>query len=1021
MEIKFKICSCQRGKIKNWENFSKNLESLLKREVKISIFERFPQDLEEKVDLFYASFSLSLNLIKKKYKPVAKFKNQTDYYLALSPRPFSELKDKEKIKAILTNRSIFFYLLFYLVLLKLQIDFSKIQIILKNSYEEIEEAILKGEGDLYIIPEKRAEDYLNKFLFIEKFPFTVSHYFMVPYENPLFSEISSILLSVDKNLIKSLGFEDIEKLDIWEEEFIKNCSFISELFPKLIEKCTILDTFLNAPFFGIAIYHEKFLYVNPYFCKISGYSPEEFKKLAVWDVLYYEKDREKVKEIAKKRLRGEYFFSSYQPIVLKTKDEKKVETLIFAGTIFYQNKYCGFVVGVDISELKKLQSFLNLLRHVNQILITCNYEEEIYEKILPVIYKSLNLKGVWISDKDGNLLYLYPGDFKPSKDLIFPVAEKSVYSLNIPPHSLVVIPLVKDEKVVSTLNLLSSEKNFFTKEILDLLKELQEDLIFFLKKVELNEKNWVLGKFIEKADELLIITDEKGNLEYINPIGENILKIKKEELTKKNCFELLFIPKEIIELKEDTTRFIIYYTPNKDRILLELKIFFIKFTRETKIVIIGKDLTKELEFEREREILQFQDLLTGLLNRKGFLKRCSDLLNILNKPSALFIVDFYNFSYINHFYGFEVGDFCLKELTKRFQESLGNKGFLGRTGGDEFSFFIIDVIEEGIFEWIKKVENLLKTPIFYEDKKISLDWNMGVVVFPQDGTNIDELWKKLNLILIKAKKKGPNIIEIYNPEIEKEIGKAFRYEILIKRAVEENLFVFHYQPYFETDTLKLAGAETLVRIKDKNKLIYPLDFINILENSPYLQNFNYLWFEKNLEKIKAWKIPISINISSQSFKTLDFLNLLNLFKDILSQYPYFLELEITEHTLTENIERAKKIMETIKSFKVKIALDDFGTGFSSLNYLKDFPIDIIKIDISFIKDIVKDIKTYYIIETIINLSHSLNIKTVAEGVETEEQLNLLKKLKCDFVQGFLLSKPLSEEEMENFIKIKFTR
>ena len=294
---------------------------------------------------------------------------------------------------------------------------------------------------------------------------------------------------------------------------------------------------------------------------------------------------------------------------------------------------------------------------------------------------------------------------------------------------------------------------------------------------------------------------------------------------------------------------------------------------------------------------------------------------------------------------------------------------------------------------------------------------MGIVAFPQDGNTVDELWEKVNLALKSAKNEGPFTIEIYNPEIEEKIKKTLETELLIKKALEEELFVFYYQPYFETETLKLAGLEALVRIRKNKELILPNEFIKILENSSYLLKFNFLCFERNIEKIKEWKIPISINISSQSFKSLDFLKLLNHFKEILSQYPYFLELEITEHTLIENIEITKDIIKNIKSFKIKISLDDFGTGFSSLNYLKDFPIDTIKIDISFIKDLVKDTKTYFIVENLINLCRSLNIKVIAEGVETEDQFKLLKKLKCDYVQGYFLSKPLSEEEVKTLLKL----
>ncbi len=1014
MDIELRICSCQREKLNLWEKFSENLKNLLKKEIKLSVFEKFPQDLDD-VDLFFISPSLSLHLIEKDYIPIAKFKNQFDHYLALSNKPFSELKKEEKIKIITVNRAIFYVLLFYLVL-QFDFDFSKIRVIFKDSPEEVEAEILNSEGDLYILSEIRAKAYLDKFLYIEYFPFSLSHYFMLSSKNPLFNEIKTSLFSIDKNIIKALGFEEIEEINIWEENLIKFLSSINKIFPQLIEKSTILDTFLNAPFFGIAIYHKTFLYVNPYFCELLGYSFEELQKLAPWEVLYYEEDKERIKKVVERRLKGDYFFSPYLPVALKAKDGRKIETLIFASTIFYQNKYCGFVVGVDISELKKLQKFLDLLRKINQILIHCSFEEEIYKNILLILYESLELKAVWISDKNGKLLYSYPEDFRPSKTLIVTTTEKTPLFQKINSYSLVIIPLIKDENIIAFLNLLSFEKGFFSKDILPLLTELQEDLNFALKKVELIEKDLTLGKLAEKAEELTIIANEKGKIEYINPIGEEILGFKKDELSEKNCFKLLFIPEEIIKQKIDTTRFVIYHTPDKFRVILELKISFIKLPTKTKVIIVGRDLTKELEFEKEREALQYQDFLTGLPNAQGFQKKLTDLLNILDKPSLLILIDFYRFSYINHFYGYEVGNYCLQELAKKLQNVVKDRGFLGRTGGDEFCLFIMDITKEGIYEWIKMLENVLKDPISYGDKIISLDWNMGIVLFPQDGNTVDELRKKVNLALVKAKEKGPSNIEIYNTEIERKIEKDFKTEFLIKTAFKKDLFVFYYQPYFETETLKLAGAEALVRIKKNKELILPSEFINFLENSPYLQNFEVLCLKENIEKIKKWKIPISINISSQSFNSTHFLNLLAHFKEILSQYPYFLEIEITEHTLAKHIDMAKEIIETFKSLKTRVSLDDFGTGFSSLNYLKNFPIDTIKIDLSFTRDLVKDVKTYYIVESIINLSHSLNIKTLAEGVETEEQLKLLKKLKCDYVQGYLLAKPMPEKEIEKLLK-----
>ena len=303
MNIKLKTCSCQRNNLSLWKKFSENLKNLLKSKMKPDVFEKFFQDFK-KINLFYTSPSLSVHLIEKNYKPVAKFKNQIDSYLALSPKPFSELKKEKKIKVIMVNRALFYIFLFYLVL-EFNIDFSRIQTILKNSLYEVEAEILNNKGDLYLLPEKRAKPYLDKFPFIERFPFNLSHYFMLFSKNPFFNEIKTALFSIDKNIIRSLGFEEIEEVNIW----IKFFSLIIKIFPQLIEKSTILETFLNVPFFGIAIYHNTYLYANPYFCKLLGYTLEELKKLAIWEIFYYEEDKEKIKKTVEKILKGEYFLN----------------------------------------------------------------------------------------------------------------------------------------------------------------------------------------------------------------------------------------------------------------------------------------------------------------------------------------------------------------------------------------------------------------------------------------------------------------------------------------------------------------------------------------------------------------------------------------------------------------------------------------------------------------------------------------------------------------------------------------
>lgn len=1032
-QFKLKVCSCQKDNINFWKDFAKALEFLIKRKVNFELIPDKPFQLKEKVDLFFASFSLSLELLKKNYQPIAKIKGQKDNYLVIGIENLEKIKEKEKIKILILNHPFSFLLLFFLIQ-NFNIDFLKILVITVSSYEEIFQKILNKEGDLGIVPEKRIKSYLNKFLFVKKIPIELSHYFLVSTESGLTSEIKKALLSINKN---------IEPLTLWEKEFIKNSHFLGEFIPKLVEKCTILETFLNSPHFGIGIYHDTYIYANSYLCNLLNYPLEELKKLKPEDILYYEKDKIFAREIVKRRLSGKLFILPYQEKTLKTKDGKKVEALLFTNTIFYQGKYCGMIVVINITKQKILEKLVNLLRNVNQILITCNSKKEFYKKICPEIYKILELKSLWLGKANYEKgivepLLFYPENLKLFKDWNFTLPfqknvkiitniknsdfpyKRELLSLGV--SSIAIIPIVEKEKIKSVL-VLCSEEPVFMDEIKDLLEELQIDFSFAVKKIDFLSQNYILNEFIKDIDEILIICDEKGNIEYVNPFGFKLLSKLEGNLLKTNCFELLYLSKNILKelekRKEGIRRIGTYSKPGKEKLILDLKISLIELGEDVKkLIILGKDLTKEFEFEKEKHALQYIDSLTGLLNYFGFSKRVSEVLSFLKVHSLFIIIDFYNFSYINRFYGLEVGDFCLKELAKKLNVLVGKKGIVGRTGGDEFSLFLINIKADEVAEWLNKIKALIYQPLKYKNQLISLEFNAAVVSYPDDGKTFEELWEKVNVLLLETKKKGANVIEIFNPLIENEVEQTFKVNTLIKKALKENLFVFYYQPYFETKSLKIAGVEALVRIKDNEKLVLPSEFIKHLENSPYLIEFENFNFRKNLENLKNWKIPISINISSKSFKILDFKKIFSNFKDTLSAFPFYLILEITEHTLAENIKTAKEILKTIKSFNIKIALDDFGVGYSSLNYLKDLPIDILKIDIYFTKSLLKDIKTYNIVKTLINLAKDLNLKTIAEGVETEEQLKIYKDLKCDYVQGFFLSSPLPEKEMKNLLKTK---
>lgn len=1031
MEIKFKVCSCYNPNL--WKDFVEALEEKLNKKINLSTIENLSNPYQEEADIFYAPFPFSLELFRKNYLPIASFKGQKDFYFIIGNSSLDRIKNKEKIRIFIINSSFHYFLLFY-ISHYYNLDFSKIHIALSSSYNEIAEKILEKKGDLGIVPEIVTKFY--HFPILEKLPLELNHIFSVSSSSPYFSEIKNAFFTLEKESIKVLGFEDLEIISPWKEAFIRNTLFFSNFVSKIVEKSTILETFLSSPYFGIGIYRDTYIYANPYLCKLLGYSLKELQKLLPEEIIYYEKDRAFARKIVKRRLRGKFFILPYEEITLRTKEGKKVEALVFSNTIFYKNQYHGMIVVIDITKKKILQKFVNLLRKINQILITCNKESEVYEKVLPEIYESLELKSVSIIIYENNTiksLFCYPEkskflniyrhliDLQKNIKIIADVRNSELpnkeYFLSSGITSICIIPILKQNEIRSFLILCSEEPEIFN-NYKDFLEELQKDLSFVLEKVELISKSFIVDEFIKTTDEILIVADEKGNIERINPFGINLLTKIEENPFKKKLFSLFHLPKNLIENLEKHNQPLrnigIFSKPGKEKLLLELKISLINLPDETKkLIVVGKDLTKELEFEEERQSLQYYDTLTEVFNRAGFFKKVSELLTFLKSKGLLVLIDLYNFTYINHFYGSEVGDFILKELTKNFKNCLKKEGIIGRTGGDEFALFIIDVEKEEISKWLNKIKNIFSEPLKYKEKLIFLEFNIGVVIYPEDGKTFNTLWEKSNIVLREAKKKGANTIEFSNPVTESEVEKIFKIDTLIKRAFKENLFVFYYQPYFEINSLKIAGLEALVRIKDKDKLVLPSEFIKYLENSPYLLEFELFALKKHLENLKRWNIPISINISSKTFKTLNFEEVFSFLKDYLTNS--FITFEITEHILVENIKLTEKILKTIKSLGIKIALDDFGTGYSSLYYLKDLPIDILKIDMSFTKAVVNNPKAYLIVKNIISLAHDLNIKTIAEGIETENQLKVFKKIKCDYVQGFLLAKPMSEEDIENFL------
>lgn len=344
-----------------------------------------------------------------------------------------------------------------------------------------------------------------------------------------------------------------------------------------------------------------------------------------------------------------------------------------------------------------------------------------------------------------------------------------------------------------------------------------------------------------------------------------------------------------------------------------------------------------------------------------------------------------------------------------------SKNFIvARIGGDEFGIFLDDLDNVQLINDFINTLNINLNKFKFDD--ISISYNAGVSIYPIDGKSFEELLNKAKLSLHEAKKEGENVVRIYNQDFSKRVEYYISAEKLVRRAFEENLFKFYFQPYVNSKTFKIEGFESLIRIVEKDgKIYYPNQFIDFLENSRYIIDFEKWGVSEITKKIGIFNTKISFNLSSKGILNNELFSILSSIpKNILSK----LVLEITERNILKDIELSKEILFKIKMKfpEVRIAIDDFGTGYSSLIYLKELPADKLKIDMSFIKNMFNSRKDLALIQLFVDLAKKFEFETVAEGVETEEQAKILSLLGVDYLQGYLISKPIPEEEAIKLLK-----
>jgi diguanylate cyclase (GGDEF)-like protein/PAS domain S-box-containing protein len=424
--------------------------------------------------------------------------------------------------------------------------------------------------------------------------------------------------------------------------------------------------------------------------------------------------------------------------------------------------------------------------------------------------------------------------------------------------------------------------------------------------------------------------------------------------------------------------------------------------------------------------MAFFDSLTGLPNRAYLIKRFESLaaaVSTIQRPLAVVFLDLDGFKEVNDTFGHSAGDVMIVQLVQRICADVSRDTLVCRFGGDEFILILPDHDEAQATRFMRELLVRISLPVALEGREIAVTASAGISIFPKDGADVENLVRYADTALYYAKANGKNTIVSFNPEMEVALSRRFDLLAALRSAIDRDEFVLRFQPIMDTANATIVACEALVYWEHpRYGTIGPSTFIPLAEESGLIEAVGEWVMDEALAHYAMWetrgmpKLGLAINISGFQVRRLEAIE-----KKIRTAVaagvidPHKLTLEITERHFVHNLKSGLPVLQSLSAIGVGLAIDDFGTGYSNLNYLKDLPITEIKIDISFIRNLVRDVGDRVIVKSIVDLSRSLHLDVVAEGVETAEQLEILLEYGCNHVQGFLFSRPIPADEFVSFV------
>ncbi|WP_457641785.1 EAL domain-containing protein [Persephonella sp.] len=580
-------------------------------------------------------------------------------------------------------------------------------------------------------------------------------------------------------------------------------------------------------------------------------------------------------------------------------------------------------------------------------------------------------------------------------------------TINNQPFSLFIFPVIHNlkNKLLVFLSGNSVDDIYEMKELLNVLIEKSPAGIFIYRDTFI---------FSNKAFEK-ITGYSKEELKNIKPsdivhpkFREDVIEIVKARLSGKKMdkhYDLLTIITKTGEEKH-----------------LEVITTTIKYKSSFAGMGICIDRTEKVQLEKKLNYLYFHDEITGLPNRRKFMENLEKALSYARKNNhliAVILIDIKDFKLINKKFGYETGDKVLKSIGENLKKVITDVDSVARVGDDKFAILIYAFRSfEKLTEKIDIIFREIETDYKINSFNIFIEIKMGVAVFPKDGIYPEDIYKNAEIALLKAKKTPGKSFEFFSKNLYNEITKILNLKEKIRKVIEKNNITIYYQPIVDLKTLQIESLEALFRLDASDgNIILPKDIIPVAEETGLIVELgekilrSVLEFSKEIPEDKKLSVNISAVQLNSPFFDKKFLETL----EETQVSPERIILEITETAIMENVTENIEKLKNIKNKGVSISIDDFGTGYSSLNYLKILPIDYLKIDKSFVQGIGKNRNDEMIVKTIISMAKNMNLQTVAEGIETEEQLKFLQENRCEYGQGYFFYKPITIDKVKKII------